>query len=662
MTAITTPKPGTPVDDKQLTAALRSANLPALVMVLHQLTGEQRWLEDPYRPTRTKGMDDHDSGGFPEDVQQTIRDAAAAAIREWSAGKPAAVPAPTGERLLEMMRTCMGEYIPDEYEGVIAEEMGFRPLPIRQPRTSTAQPGALAPPVEDFSVVVVGAGISGLAASLRLRQAGIHHVVLEKNTSVGGTWLENSYPGAGVDTPSYLYSFSFFPRNWSAHFGKRDELAGYLQETAEHFDLLSSIRFGVEVRAADYDEAAQRWTVSFTDEDGKDAQLSANAIVTAVGQLNRPKVPNLPGVETFQGPLFHSARWPENLDLTDKRVAVVGSGASAVQIVPAIADTVDQLTVFQRSPGWIAPNTNYRRPIPAEVHWLMEHVPYYHAWYRFRLWWTFNDRVHDALQIDPAWAETGTAINETNDKHRQFFTRHLREQLEGREDLQEKTLPDYPPFGKRMLLDTGWFAALRHPNVELVTDAVASVWERGVRTTSGESYEADVVVFATGFEAQRPLYPMEIRGRSGRSIREVWGQDDARAYLGITTPDFPNLFFTYGPNTNLGHGGSAIFVAECQVRYIIDLISTMIEQGLGAVECRTDVHDRYNQELDAAHNRMIWSHRGMRTWYRNLQGRVVTNTPWRNVDYWRMTHSANLADFLVEPRGEPAQQQPGRAA
>jgi 4-hydroxyacetophenone monooxygenase len=610
-------------------------------MVMFQLTGDRRWLEDPYRPTRTKGMDDNDRGGFPEHIQSEIRESALRVIEAWSKGTPAAIPAPGPGLLGEMMSICVGEQVPAEYEVMMAEEMGFVEEPARTMPTSQH--------ARDFSVVIIGAGVSGLTAALKLREAGINHVVLEKNSTVGGTWLENRYPGCGVDTPSYLYSFSFFPRQWSGHFGKRDELETYMQQMAEHFDLLPSIHFDTEVIAASYDEASQKWTVAARDRNGVEREYVANAVITAVGQLNRPKMPTLPGMETFEGEIFHSARWPADLDVTGKRVAVVGTGASAMQIVPAIVDRVGHLTVIQRSPQWVAPNANYFRPVSEDVHWLMENVPFYHQWYRCRLVWTFTDKVHESLQIDPSWPHPERSVNAINDGHRRFFTDYILQQLDGREDLIAKSVPSYPPFGKRMLLDNGWFAALRRDHVDLVDGAVSAITPTGIRTADGVEREADVIVFATGFEAQRVLHPIDIRGRDGRSIREVWGEDDASAYLGIATPGFPNLHFVYGPNTNLGHGGSYIWIAESQVRYITDLLKQMVDQGIGEVECRPEVNDEYNRQLDEAHERMIWTHTGMDTWYRNAHGRVVTNMPWRVVDYWGMTRTADLKDFDVQP-------------
>lgn len=630
------------VDAGRLRSAVADANLPTLLMVLFQLTGDRRWLQDPYRPTRIKGMSEHDLGGFPEEVQEQIREAAVEAVLDWYRGRPCAVPAPRGELLVEMMSTSVGERVPAEYEPMMAEEMGFAV-------TSPRRPDVDDDVARDFSVIVIGAGVSGLAAARALAQAGISHVVLEKNHEVGGTWSQNRYPGCGVDTPSYLYSFSFHPRQWSTHFGKRDEVLGYLQEVAHEHGVTKAIRFGMEVVSAHYVDRERRWKVLAHDDQGVEHELVANAVITAVGQLNRPKMPDIPGMDRFGGRLFHSARWPDDLDLRDRRVAVIGTGASAMQIVPAVVDEVAHLKVVQRSPQWATPNENYFRQVGNDTHWLMTHVPHYHGWYRFRLAWIFSDKVHPSLQIDPSWPHPDRSVNAINDGHRAMFTRYIQGQLDGRADLLEKALPNYPPFGKRMLLDNGWFAALRRENVEMVTERIAEITESGFRTSDGLEHNVDVIALATGFEAQRLLHPLDVRGRSGESIRRVWGDEDARAYLGMTVPDFPNLFVLYGPNTNLGHGGSYIWIAECQVRYVVDLLCKMIERSIAAVECRPAVHDEYNKKVDQKHDAMIWTHSGMETWYRNSKGRVVTNMPWRVVDYFRMTRRADLSDFTIEP-------------
>jgi 4-hydroxyacetophenone monooxygenase len=635
METMAEPRPEAVPQRAVLAGAMEHANLPSLVAVLYQLTGDRRYLADPYRPTRSRGMEDNDPGGFAPEVQAEIRAAAVDAVLEWAGGRPPAVPAPTGDALLELIELAVGEPVPPEYEAMAAEDMGFT-----APKAPTAPPS-------DFRVVVIGAGVSGMLAAIRLAEAGIDHVVLEKNTDVGGTWLENAYPGAGVDTPSHLYSYSFAPRRWSTHFGKRDEVLTYLRDVADAHDLRKVIRFGTEVASAVYRD--QRWTVTTA----AGEILTADAVITAVGQLNRPKIPPLPGLDAFRGPLFHSARWPADLDVTGERVVVVGTGASAMQIVPAIAERAAHVTVFQRSPQWAAPNDVYFSPIDDAASLLMEHVPFYRRWYRTRLSWNTGDRVHASLQKDPRWEHGDRSVNAVNDGHRRVFTRYVESELAGRADLVAKALPDYPPFGKRMLLDNGWFAALRRDDVDLVTAPVAAVTPTGVRAQDGTETAADVVVLCTGFEAQKPLWPLSITGRDGLTIADVWGPDDADAHLGITVSGFPNLFLTCGPGTVLGHGGSYITIAECQVRYIVEALVGMIENRLGAVEVLPEVHADYAARHDAAHAAMIWTHPGMRNWYRNPAGRVVCALPWRIVDYWRMTRHVDWNEYAVESRVSP---------
>lgn len=623
------------IDASALARDLEAANIPTLIPVLFQLTGDQRWLRAPYAPLPGRGMDDNTSGGLPAAIQAEIRAATLQAVLEWASGRPLAVPAPRGAALTELMSVCLGEPIPPEFEPMMAHTLGFAP-----PRPDHPVPGA-----EQFDVVVIGAGVSGMAAAIHLRAIGVNVTVLEKNGEVGGTWLENGYPGAGVDTPSYLYSLSFAEHEWSTHFGKRDEVQAYLREIADDYDLRGLIRFGTEVATAEWDDQALLWTLVTVAGD----RYVANAVVSAVGQLNRPKVPDLPGLGDFRGRVFHSAQWPADLDVTGARVAVVGTGASAMQIVPAIAAKVRQLTVFQRSPQWIAPNSDYFAPVGEQVHALMAMVPSYRQWYRVRLAWAFNDKVHPSLQVDADWPEATRSVNAANDGHRRFFTRYLTEQLAGRPDLVAGALPDYPPFGKRMLLDNGWFAALKQPNVELVTSPVAALEPTGVRAASGSLTEVDIIVLCTGFEARRFLYPMDVRGRSGRTLEQQWGPEDATAYLGMTVPDFPNLFLLLGPNTALGHGGSVITISEFQVDYIVSLIRQMLEGGIGSLECPPELAADYTGRVDEAHARMIWTHPGMTNWYRNAAGRVVSVLPWRIVDYREMTMNPSVDDFLARP-------------
>jgi 4-hydroxyacetophenone monooxygenase len=630
---------GPVLNEEALRRAIDVANVPTLLMVLYQLTGDDTWLQAPYLPTRTRGLDLHDTGGLAEDAQSAVRAAAYDALLAWSNGAEPVVPAPEGDLMMHMMSICMGETVAADYVPMMAEDMGFTPDPVRRPLDGDPS---------QLSAIVIGAGVSGLLTSAKLRQAGIRHVILERNDEVGGTWLNNRYPGCGVDTPSYLYTFSFLPNDWSTYFGKRNDVWKYFTDVAQGLNLYDNITFGVEVESAEYDAVRQQWTVATRDKEGHPVEYRAAMVISAVGQLNVPHVPTIEGADRFTGQMFHSAQWPEGVDVRGKRVAVIGAGASAMQIVPAIVNDVAELTIYQRSPQWAAPSSNYFEHVPDGVHWLMNNVPFYRAWYRFRLAWTFNDKAHPSLQVDPTWPHPERSINAINDGHRGHFERYLRRELEGRPDLIEKSLPTYPPYGKRMLLDNGWYRALRNRSVELVTDPVARITAGGVVTADGAHRAADIIVFATGFEARRMVGQYEVRGRAGQTLREVWGEENAFAYMGMTVPGFPNFFLMYGPNTNLGHGGSYIWVGECQIRYIVDLICSMVEQDVASVDCREDVCAEYNRTVERAHAEMVWSHGGMDTWYRNAEGRIVTNSPWRVVDYWRMTHKANLDDFQCE--------------
>lgn len=641
------------VDRQRLRSALTQANLPALVVVLHQLTGERRWLSPPYAPSRGRGMDDNADGGLPEAVQQEIRDAAYDAVLAWADGAPVAVHTPRGDRLVELLTVAQGEPVPPEYEPMMAELLGFSPAGVPDPAAGDSRPRGL-------RVAVIGAGVSGMLAAVRLRESGADVVVLEKNDDVGGTWLENRYPGAGVDTPSHLYSVSFHDHHWSTYFGRRDEVEDYLRSFADAYDLRPLIRFGTRVLGARWDDEHQEWHLDVHDlASGARQTLTADVVVSAVGQLNRPSIPDIPGRNAYGGSVFHSAQWPDGVDLTGRRVAIVGTGASAMQIVPAIVDQVAHLTVFQRSPQWVAPNADVFRRVHPDQHWLMDVVPFYRRWYRARLAWTFNDKVHRSLQVDPDWDAGGRSVNAENDGHRRAFTRYLMAELDGRPDLVEKCLPDYPPFGKRMLLDNGWFAALRRDHVDLVTEAVERFTPTGLRSASTE-VDADVVILCTGFQAHAFLAPMHVTGRSGRALAEQWGPDDATAYLGITVPDFPNLFLLLGPNTALGHGGSMITIAELQVGYVAALVDRLQQNGIGAVEVRPEVAAEYNRRVDAAHAAMIWTHPGMTNWYRNAAGRVVNTLPWRIVDYRDLVREPDPADFVETPLHVWTPSAPGR--
>ncbi len=623
--------------ETDLRQALEDGDLRVLLMVLFHLTGDRKWLEAPFRPARDVNLIADPAAGLPEEVRRQILDSAAELLARPDV-KPV-VSDPGDTLMVEMMSVCLGERVPEEYAPMMREEMG---LVSRHVAWTAEKPTATD---RDDPVVVVGAGASGIALGANLKKLGIPYVIVEKNAEVGGTWLENRYPGCGVDTPNHAYSFSHGERyRWSRYFSPRDELADYMVRSADGFGIRPDIRFRTRVTAATWDEASKRWRISIETPDGPET-LTARALVSAIGQLSLPSIPEIAGADRFKGRIFHSAEWPEDLDLEGKRLTIIGTGATSMQVVPTVIDQVQQVTIYQRSAQWARPIPGYHDAISDGAQWLMQHVPFYAGWFRFTMLWRYGDGLLPTLRMDPAWEHPERSLNRSNDRHRQQMTDHILAELGDRPDLVEKCLPDYPPYGKRILLDNGWYRAITRPNAELVTDDIARITADGVETVDGRHRPADVIVLATGFKVSLMAARLNITGRDGRNLADEWADDDPRAYLGITMPGFPNLFVMQGPNTGLGHGGSAIFQAECQARYIAGCLVAMQEKGVEAMEVHRDAMDDYVARVDAEHQGMIWSHPGMSTYYRNAKGRVVSVMPWRLVDYWAMTHDPDLENY-----------------
>lgn len=627
----------------ELREITESANLPILLMVIYQVTGDSRWLEPPYCPTRSRGLSDHDSGGLSDRIQDEIRAAGAQALLELQSGRDPAIPLPNSEQTSRMLGVCVGESVDPSYGVMFSEEferrMGVKEdvdINDRVPR--------------GFHVLIIGAGVSGIIAAQRLGELGIPYTVVDEHDGAGGNWLDNPYPGAGVDTPSHLYSFSFAPYDWGKHFELRAELEDYFSETFDRVGGAAHTRFNTKVVQARFDPEAMVWRVDVEDRHGNRDEISANVVISAVGVLNLPSLPNVVGMDRFTGPSFHSSQWPKDLDVTGKSVAVIGSGASAMQIVPAIADRVEKLTVFQRTPPWIAPFEKFQLPIDDGTRYLLKNFPMYRSWYFLKLYWQFGDKVLDSLRKDPNWPHPERSVNARNDGHRQFFTRYIEDQLGSRTDLLEKVVPTYPPYGKRILLDNGWYAALLRDNTTLVSEPVIEVLDHGVQAASGDVYDADVLVWATGFQASRFVASVDVIGLSQQSLRDAWDDDDARAYLGVAVPDFPNFFLLGGPNSFPG-SGSFMYFMEVQMRYIGRILASMLEANVAAVNTRRDVFERYSDLVDETSQMTVWTHPGTNTFFRNARGRVVFVSPFRNVEYWTQATHSGLGDYELLGEG-----------
>ncbi len=550
-----------------------------------------------------------------------------------------------------MMDFVGGGPIPETYADFLIDELAISGKSSKDPQFEQPQLKAAA---RQLKVLVIGAGMSGILTGVRLIQAGVPFEIVESNADVGGTWLVNNYPGCRVDNSNHMYSYSFEPNHaWPQHFSPQPVLLKYFRGVAAKYDLKKHIRFETRVESLTWDEGRAVWRIELKGKDGRAETVEANAVVTAVGQLNKPRTPQIEGVGTFEGPAFHSAEWRHDVELAGKRVAVIGTGASAYQFVPEIAPKVANLKVFQRTPPWGLPVPHYHEDVPEGMKWLLEHIPYYDKWYRFWLFWMTTEGFLPMVKADEGWNGPTTAVGEANLMLREMVAEALAAQVADRPDLLPNVVPTYPVGGKRAVLDNGvWLGALKRPNVELITQAITRITPKGVITADGVEHEVDVLIYGTGFTASKFLSGLKVTGRGGRELHDVWA-GDARAYLGMTVPGFPNFFMIYGPNTNIVVNGSIIFFSECSVRYIVGCLRLLAEAGAKAIEARRDVHDAFNIRVDDANKGWAWGSNNVTSWYKNEFGRVSQNWPFGLIDYWRATLAPNPDDFVLTRQTEP---------
>ena len=635
--------------DRQLDEALESAHLPALLASLTHITGDASWLRPEWTPVYVPLS--RGDPGLPAEVQDDIRTQAKAALKAYLADPKVALSTPDTPTLRRMMDFVAGAPIPAEYTDFLLDELAIDGHSSKDPKFD-------APKVREgarkLKVLVIGAGMSGLLTAIRLSQAGLAFEVIESNADVGGTWLVNTYPGCRVDNSNHMYSYSFEPNHgWPQHFSPQPELLKYFRGVAAKYGVKDHIRFETTVESATWDDAKGVWRVQVRDKAGKTETIEATAVVSAVGQLNKPRLPKVDGVGDFEGPAFHSAQWRHDVDLAGKRVGVIGTGASAYQFVPEIAPKVEHLTVFQRTPPWGLPVPHYHEDVPEGMKWLLETAPYYDKWYRFWLFWMTTEGFLPMVKADEGWNGPTTAVGEANLGLREMAAAALEAQVADRPDLVPKVVPTYPVGGKRAVLDNGvWLAALKRPNVDLVTDPIEKITPKGVQTKDGTERPFDVLIYGTGFTASSFLSGLKITGRGGRELHEVWG-GDARAYLGMTIPHFPNFFIIYGPNTNIVVNGSIIFFSECSVRYIVGCLKLLAETGAKAMEPKREVHDAFNVRVDEANRGWAWGSTNFTSWYKNEFGRVSQNWPFGLIDYWRATLAPNPDDFVLSRQSEP---------
>ena len=501
-------------------------------------------------------------------------------------------------------------------------------------------PGTKAP--KDFHVAIIGGGFNGIATGVQLEQLGIDFTLYERREELGGTWSIHKYPDIRVDTLSASYEFSFEKNyQWTEYFARGPEVKAYLTHIATKFGVMDHVAFEHDLVEARFNDETKLWHVTFRLPDGSTVSRDVNVIVSAAGLFANPNLPDFPGIEDFGGLVIHPSRWPEGVDLSDKRVGVIGNGSTGVQLLARVAEMSKHVEMFQRTPQWISPRDKYGQHVEPEITWLLGAVPGYWNWCRITSIMHLFNFDKDFLIRDEEFEKSGGQISAKSEFVRNMLLDYIATETGGRQDLIDKLIPDYAPMVRRPIVDNGWYRALTRDNVELITDDIVRFFDGGIETADGRLHELDVVVSATGFDIVKYLWPAEYYGREGLNLHEKWEEESPMAYVGMLVPGFPNLFTLYGPNSQPVSGGVALpawyqmwagFIARCLVR--------MIEENLSTVEVTEEAFRHYNDRLVEESQKLIMvteEASAKKNYYVNANGRMQVNAPWETHEYYRMT-------------------------
>jgi 4-hydroxyacetophenone monooxygenase len=620
---------------EELRANLLLADPGVLVAVLAQITGDGSVI-DRFAPKITYVPDPPERSGVTD--PDTIEGLVSAVIDALAA--PRRTDTVDLELFSRLLPVALGSPVDDEQIPLLLEQSGFEPSTPTLARTVAIPEG--------MNVAIIGAGIAGINAALSAAEAGVTYEIFDRNDEVGGTWLTTKYPGIGVDTPSAYYSLSREVNpDWTNYYPQGAEYQAYLVALADKHRLREHTRFNTEVEALWWDEDRKHWQIHSVHADGTRDVSHARIVVTAAGYLNRPRWPELPGRESFEGNSIHSALWDPEMDLTGKRVAVIGAGCTAVQIIDASVEQVAHLTVFQRQPHWVAPRKRVTDDVPEHRRYLGRRLPFYAKWHRLKSYWGTADNNYPIILQDPEWSKSHLSISPANDVLLKMCEEYIDRTFGAGSELAKKVTPDFAPYGKRIIRDPGgYYAALTRSHVDVEASEPAEVNADGIVTQDGRQLDLDVIVYATGYHLDF-LSTVDIRGRNGKKLADEWG-DSPRSYRGGTVPGFPNLFITSAPNYSPGHGAGANFSMEVLAHYIVECLQLMALRGATTMEVTEQAYQEYVAEIDDAMSRTVWCHTpNAHTYYRSGSGRVVVATPFRLVDVWHQHRAPVEQDFSL---------------
>lgn len=625
------------MDEAWIRQALSRADMNVLRVALYQQTG------DPDLAAMPVSLDG--APGSPYQIYRIPKSHHAVLIEKAVAylmdpNRPLNM-SPSSAQVREYLELFEGGPVSDSAAIAGIEELGFGGFQ----RAAAWSDGQRPDIPEDFEVLIIGAGFSAIVLAVQLNMLGIRYRIVERQADFGGTWCLNTYPDARVDITSFIYNFTFelnYP--WKHAFAPREELCEYIDYLVDKYDIRKHAQFDTKVNKAQWDESKSRWIVHLERVDGTKEVAESHILLSCAGLFNKLKLPDIEGIERYQGKMFHTTQWDHSYDHSGKRVALIGTGSTGSQLLPKIAPEVEHITVYQRTPNWITPVPAYREPIIDERRWLLANMPAYANWNRH----SYIDASvrNQALQdLDPDWITDGGFVNQKNDQLRKMLTQMVEHKMADKPELVPHLIPEFAPLSRRIVVDNGFYDTLLRDNVELEVSGISHMTENGIVSKDGVEREFDLIILAAGFEVEKYLHPVDYTGRDGMTLEKLWSKDGARAHLTMTLPGFPNFFMMYGPNAGV-RAGSFHSSVEMLSRYICGVITSMVERGASSVELREEVYVDYNERLDAGMKHKLWEQeKGGHSYYLNQHGKSGVNMPWEVFEFYDFIRQPNPDEY-----------------